>query len=156
MSKALSRVTCIFKKNRDRELHEESAYFNVSEWERPRAFIEDVDDEDDVDTSSISSYSTTATMDDNPGPGRLMDKHIYQRFGRKIERLVSRITMSNLPPERIVQFFEERFSGYRMGFGYAGYLGVIISDITNDMDDCADVKGDILLAGLKSLVKQSQ
>lgn len=41
-----------------------------------------------TDDVSISSCSTTSTVDDNPGTGRLIDKYFYQRGGRKVERLI--------------------------------------------------------------------
>lgn len=46
------------------------------------------------DTRTISSHSTNSTVDDNPGPGRVLDKHFYQPFGRKLERAISRIILS--------------------------------------------------------------
>lgn len=42
--------------------------------------------------SSSSVYSTsTMTRTDNPGPGRLLDKFVYQRAGRAIERTLARV-----------------------------------------------------------------
>lgn len=46
------------------------------------------DPEDEGDDVFISSCSTTSTVDDNPGTGRLIDKYFYQRGGRKVERLI--------------------------------------------------------------------
>ena len=56
------------------------------------------------DDSSISSFSTNSTVDDNPGTGRTIDKFIYQIPGRALERLAFRLTISSLPPERILRY----------------------------------------------------
>ena len=42
---------------------------------------------------SASSYSTNATESDIPGTGRTLDKYVYQRVGRKIERLAVKVGM---------------------------------------------------------------
>lgn len=60
------------------------------------------------DAASVSIISTTATMDNIPGPGRLIDMYIYQLFGRKIERLANHICLSNLPPAKIAQCLWQR------------------------------------------------
>ena len=39
-------------------------------------YIIDSEDDDD-DTRSIETFSTTATVDDNPGTGRVLDKYFY-------------------------------------------------------------------------------
>ena len=52
------------------------------------AYIEDQDD-----TGTISSFSTTATMDDNPGAGLTVDKYFYQPVGRAIEKFALKIAM---------------------------------------------------------------
>ena len=52
------------------------------------AYVEDVGD-----TSSISSLSTMATMDNNPGAGLTIDKYFYQPVGRAIEKLALRVAM---------------------------------------------------------------
>ena len=45
----------------------------------------------DHDSSSINTYSTTATMDDNPGTGRTIDTYFYQPAGRFVEKTVKNI-----------------------------------------------------------------
>ena len=52
------------------------------------AYIEDEDD-----TVSISSFSTMATMDDNPGAGLTIDKYFYQPVGRAIEKFALKIAI---------------------------------------------------------------
>lgn len=61
-----------------------------------------VEDEYD-DGASTSSVSTNATAENIPGPGRTLDKYIYQFFGRKIERFANRVSLSRLPPARIAE-----------------------------------------------------
>ena len=73
------------------------------------AYIEDVDD-----TNSISSFSTTATMDNIPGTGRTIDMCFYQPVGRAIERLALKIAIQlnicHPSPAQILCFF--RLSPY--------------------------------------------
>ena len=80
-------------------------------------------------TSSISTYSTNATTDDLPGPGRLLDKYIYQRGGRIIERFVMKWNMSTLHPAHIVRYLSPypTSSTYLIG----GQLESIIFGIEN-------------------------
>ena len=52
------------------------------------AYIEDEDY-----AMSISSFSTNATMDSNPGAGVTIDKYFYQICGRAIERLALKVSM---------------------------------------------------------------
>ena len=49
--------------------------------------------EDEDDTMSISSFSTNATMDDNPGTGLTIDKYFYQPVGRAIEKFALKIAI---------------------------------------------------------------
>lgn len=64
------------------------------------------------DSSSVSSFSTTATMNDNPGAGYTIDKYFYQPVGRRVERLLSRIALPFLSPGRIFQYIEKNlFTG---------------------------------------------
>ena len=41
-----------------------------------------------------ASVSDTSTVTNNPGPGRIIDKYIYQMLGRMLERCAGRIAMS--------------------------------------------------------------
>lgn len=99
------------------------------------------DDRDDA--SSISSVSTNATMDNIPGTGRIIDKCIYQFFGRKLERFLFRISMANLSPDRIVQFL------------WAGDLFFFPTSPARLEYFIHNMKGNEI-AGWKSLVKQTQ
>ena len=41
-----------------------------------------------------ASVSDTSTVTNNPGPGRIIDKYIYQTLGRMLENCAGRIAMS--------------------------------------------------------------
>ena len=41
-----------------------------------------------------ASVSDTSTVTNNPGPGRIIDKYIYQTVGRMLERCAGRIAMA--------------------------------------------------------------
>ena len=41
-----------------------------------------LDEDNDDDARSIESFSTTATVDDNPGTGRVLDTYFFQPAGR--------------------------------------------------------------------------
>lgn len=86
------------------ESRSESCY-SKPDWPHACAFAEIRNEEDSDCACSITSVSTNATMDDNPGPGRVVDKFIYQFLGRKIERLANRyISIYFLSPDRIVEY----------------------------------------------------
>ena len=44
-----------------------------------------------VDSASVSD---TSTVSNNPGPGRIIDRYIYQTLGRMLERCAGRIAMA--------------------------------------------------------------
>ena len=46
------------------------------------------------DNASLLTGSSTSTMNDNPGTGRVIDKYIYQVLGRMLERCAGRIAMA--------------------------------------------------------------
>ena len=46
------------------------------------------------DNASLLIGSSTSTMTDNPGTGRVIDKYIYQVLGRMLERCAGRIAMA--------------------------------------------------------------
>ena len=64
----------------------------------------------DMFTSSASllTGSSTSTMTDNPGTGRVIDKYIYQVLGRMLERCAGRIAMATyLSATNIMRRIEE-------------------------------------------------
>ena len=67
-------------------------------------------EEDSRDALSIASFSTNATADDMPGPGRILDKYVYRRLGKKLEKFASSIAMrlniSPPSPAQIIHYFQ--------------------------------------------------
>lgn len=107
-------------------------------------------DRPDNDAPSVSSFSTMATMDDNPGPGRVIDKHLYQTVGRKIELLAGRIAISYVPPGAILNYIDQE-----------ALLGLGISIPRSTPRSIADImtkweEGNAVMDGWKALVKQIQ
>ena len=115
------------------------------------AYIEAWDPDEDSgrneDTSSISTYSTNATADDLPGPGRLLDKYIYQRGGRIIERFVTKWNMATLHPAYIVRYL------YPLPVSRFLTLGEKLETIIFNIET---FHGPAVVAGLNSLVQQTQ
>ena len=95
--KSLTRV--LFKRKSIDEANIFYAMYPGIPWEQ--AHITEMEDDDDGDTRSIESFSTTATVDDNPGTGRVLDTYFFQPAGRRIERLAMRFTIRHLHPSRI-------------------------------------------------------
>ena len=115
-----------------------------------QAHITEMEDDDDGDTRSIESFSTTATVDDNPGTGRVLDTYFFQPAGRRIERLAMRFTIRHLHPSRIEAFIRESFS-YPTSLQPKITLSVELQAI-----DKLGVSGQTFVAGLKGLVKQAK
>ena len=60
------------------------------------------------DKASLLTVSSTSTMTDNPGTGRVIDKYIYQVLGRMLERCAGRIAMATyLSATNIMRRIEE-------------------------------------------------
>ena len=58
---------------REQQPHEQESTITIDDFE---------------DSSSTRTFSTTATGDNLPGPGRVIDTYIYQKYGRKLEALI--------------------------------------------------------------------
>ena len=117
---------------------------------RAQAHITEMEDDDDGDTRSIESFSTTATVDDNPGTGRVLDTYFFQPVGRRIERLAMRFTIRYLHPLRIEAFIA----------GGIGYFPLLNNKLTlSTVLRGADIRpffGPTFISGIKSLVRQAQ
>lgn len=122
-----------------------SAFEHYGTFGRPFRVADEQGAEDDA--SSVSSFSTTATMDDNPGAGCTIDKYFYQPVGRRVETLLSRIALPFLSPDRIYQYIEEKHSSESISFD--SHILVQGFELYLDMDH-------VYLAGLNSLVHQTQ
>ena len=115
-----------------------------------QAHITEMEDDDDGDAKSIDSFSTTATIDDNPGTGRVLDTYFFQPAGRQIERLAMRFTIRHLHPSRIEAIIDG-------GIGYFSWLEIkrTLSIALRDIDR-RHFSGPPVISGLKSLVRQAQ
>lgn len=100
--------------------------------------------ETEDDASSISSDSTLATIDDNPGTGWTVDKYFYQPVGRRIEKILFRIAMPLLSPGNILQHIQIKYYDGRLYFFSTGN-GIGYNTLSS-----------AYLAGLDSLVHQTQ
>lgn len=163
MSKALNRISNVLKGETNRRARDkEIKYLQIDfkqylELSLPHAVAsgacESSSNRDrDDDASSISSVSTNATMDNIPGPGRTIDTYIYQFFGRKLERFIFRISISSFSPDKIAQCL--CFDGSGPWPPGQSPLGDVIQEISVDKSLCCEPRARV--AGLKSLVKQSQ
>ena len=115
-----------------------------------QAHITGVEEDDDGDTRSIESFSTTATVDDNPGTGRVLDTYFFQPAGRRIERLAMRFTIRHLQPSRIEAFIAG-------GIVYFPWLDLKFTlSIALRNIDRTHFSGPTVISGLKSLVRQAQ
>ena len=122
-----------------------------------QAYITGMDNDNDDDASSIESFSTMATVDDNPGTGRVLDTYFFQPAGRRIERLAMRFTIRHLHPSRI--------EAYIAGGGIILYsmfdIKFTLSIALREIDRVhllwpTVVFGPTVISGLKSLVRQAQ
>ena len=115
-----------------------------------QTYIAELDDDNDNDARSIESFSTTATVDDNPGTGRVLDTYFFQPAGRRIERLAMRFTIRHLHPSRIEAFIAG-------GIGYLPWLNLklTLSIALRDIDRTY-FSGTTVISGLKSLARQAQ
>lgn len=86
-SRALNWVAKRFRRNDDTSTSETPVDLSSSSptlaWNH---FTNDDDAHDDA-----SSVWSMETVDDNPGPGRLIDKFLYQRLGKMLERRANRV-----------------------------------------------------------------
>lgn len=107
--------------------------------------------QDSVSASTVLTYSTMATMDDNPGPGRAIDKYFYQPAGRKVEAWAGRIAISYLPPGNIFRYLSDNTSmspGIRIPESRPASI-VTVKDLW--IDD-----GAAIIDGWKALIKQTK
>ena len=115
-----------------------------------QAHITEMEDDDDSNAKSIDSFSTTATVGDNPGTGRVLDTYFFQPAGRRIEKLAMRFTIQHLHPSRIEAFIA----------GGIGYFPFIEHKLTLSFAlrriNPRNFSVPTVISGLKSLVRQAQ
>ena len=121
-----------------------------------QAHITEMEDDDDGDAKSIDSFSTTATVDDNPGTGRVLDTYFFQPAGRRIERLAMRFTIRHLHPSRIEAYIAG-VNAYYSKFDIKFTLSIALREIDRvHLLWPTVVFGPTVISGLKSLVRQAQ
>lgn len=165
--KLLSALTLLtHRKGRDESSKNYSAQFGTFEalgwgrlplsgWPRgQRRFYDNSENDDDV-TSVISSISSLsmATIDDNPGTGRLIDKYIYQVVGRMIERCAGRIVFRSLPPNAIGQRIVDHWAYHQVLTWLVAPSGLSIDRILQSMENTQ--QGEMVISGYKRLVAQA-
>ena len=105
---------------------------------------------EDDDTLTINSFSTNATVDNNPGPGRTIDTYFYQPAGRAIEKLALKIAIGfriwQPSPTQILRFLMKIDRG-GLGWNRDG-PSMVISRMSNEEPTA--------VPGVLSLVQQSQ
>ena len=126
-------------------------YAMCSDIPQMHSYIVELGDNDDgEDAGSIESFSTTATIDDNPGTGRVLDTYFFQPVGRRIERFAMRITIQHLHPMQIEAFIHQpRPHGPWLPF--KSTLKYSLQKIGSEY-----ISGPTIVAGLKSLIRQAQ
>ena len=90
------------------------------------------------------------TIDDNPGVGRTLDKYFFQPLGRRVERFAMRISIASLPPWRISQYFASDLLMEGFGLPDPQSIDRALALLNRRKG------GSTIVAGLKSLVKQTQ
>ena len=127
-----------------------SYYYNGLLFYTDISALQPRQEEDDDNCSMITIY-TMETTDDNPGAGRTVDKYFFQPIGRKIERFAMRITITSLPPWKISQYFDTTLDLYvNVVYSFHSNIGQALAGL----DELK--RGSTIIAGLKSLVKQTQ
>ena len=147
MMKSLTRV--LFKRKSIDEANRFYAMYLSIPW--AQAHITEMEDDDDGDTRSIESFSTTATVDDNPGTGRVLDTYFFQPAGRRIERLAMRFTIWHLHPSRIEAFIAPEKIGLLPWHGTKLTLSIALRNVGRWY-----FSGTTIISGLKSLVRQAK
>ena len=130
IGKIIKRLAKIFKATPDTDFYR---FYNVEKANpittTKTEYIEEY-------ASPVSSFSTMATMDDNPGTGRVIDKYAIQPLTKKLERFVGRAFGPHfVPGHRIGQRLQELIMEYRGA----------------EMRDRAGVEGEII-RGLNRLL----
>lgn len=136
---------------KDQKLLEGNWGLARTQWELTYIYVKPAGQGIDSGTGSINSFSTNATMDNNVGTGRMLDK-LYQYIGRKIERVILNLRMrvELVPPNRILDRFLEK-SHYEMVQKVLVSRGMdfVLEKIGKD-------KGRAAVSGVLSLLHQTR
>ena len=128
-------------------------FLDVSEEIIPRSnsgFIEEVNEIGDEVDSEISE-SSTATIDDNPGPGRTIDKYFYQKAGKKVEQIYFRVALPSLSTGQVMRCIARYKEKHRFshGLGYTERLDSALGYFSG-------LSGSLVINGLKVLLHRSR
>lgn len=148
--RSLSRVIKKMTRSHEKDLSQLYNEFGDHPYYVAQTLSQAQSEDEDEDANSISSFSTNATADDLPGPGRCIDSFFYQPVGRMLERFAMKIKISNLSPALISHYIEKEFRQQRGWTWTDRPLGDVVSGIYKRQ------KGSEAVAGLKSLVKHAQ
>ena len=102
--------------------------------------------------SHLISDSSTATGDDNPGPGRVIDKHVYQKAGRKIEKIYFRFALPSLSTGDIALFI----SRYQHETRFIAYILGSFEKLVPILEDINSLSGSLVISGLKVLLHRTR
>lgn len=110
--------------------------------------------ESESDARTICSFSTNATVDNNPGTGRTLDK-LYQSLGRKLEQFILKIRMRTEPvhPNILLKSLLSRtLTSMRwLIFYIQPPTKYTVKDLSDDGHS-----GYATIAGILSLIRQTQ
>ena len=100
----------------------------------------------------MESWSTSTT-DNNPGTGRTIDVYVYQRLGRKLERIIGYVAISFRGSEVIGRLIID------MSCGDGSYMlddlsRYPIPSVTRTLSGLPN--GDIILRGVDELAKRAK
>lgn len=89
--RSLSRVIKKMTRSHEKDLSQLYNEFGDHPYYVAQTLSQAQSEDEDEDANSISSFSTNATADDLPGPGRCIDSFFYQPVGRMLERFAMKI-----------------------------------------------------------------
>ena len=118
-----------------------------------------------TDDSSLSSHSTTSTVTDNIGPGRTLDKYVYQVIGKMLERCMGRIAMSKFLSSRAIanriaevwknaKISTVSLNTYQYEHLNATTIEREIKGAISRMEEA--ISGAFILSGVKEIIKRIQ
>lgn len=121
-----------------------------TQWELTYIYVKPAEQGIDSGTGSINSFSTNATMDNNVGTGRMLDK-FYQYIGRKIVRVILNLRMrvELVPPNRILDRLLEKSQ-------YETVYTLVNRDMDFVLEGIGKDKGRAAVSGVLSLLHQTR
>lgn len=135
---------------KDLKLLEDNWGLARTQWELTYIYVKPAEQGIDSGTGSINSFSTNATMDNNVGTGRMLDK-FYQYIGRKIVRVILNLRMrvELVPPNRILDRLLEKSQ-------YETVYTLVNRDMDFVLEGIGKDKGRAAVSGVLSLLHQTR